>query len=101
MTNTKLCLDCYFINVKLVKLLKEGFKRPVFCNEYQAKVETRNLDNNNLTRFPPECSFQEVRRLFVFPLITLPLLLLIIQLTTLTIESYKTGTQNIFFQECI
>ena len=61
-----ICLDCYFINVKLVKLLKEGFKRPVFCNEYQAKVETRNLDNNNLTRFPLQGSFQRVRRLFVF-----------------------------------
>ena len=33
-------------NVKLVKLLEEGFKRPVCWNEYQAKIETRNLDNN-------------------------------------------------------
>ena len=31
-------------NVKLVKLLEERFKRPVYYNEYQAKIETRNLD---------------------------------------------------------
>ena len=51
-------------NVKLVKLL-EGFKRPVYWNEYQRKIETRNLDNNNLTRFLLDASFQKVRRLFV------------------------------------
>ena len=52
-------------NAKLVKLLEEGFKRPVYWNEYQTKIETRNLDNNNLTRFPLDASFQGVRRLFV------------------------------------
>ena len=51
--------------MKLVKLLKEGFKRPVFWNEYQTKIESRNLGNNNLTRFPLDASFQGVRRLFV------------------------------------
>ena len=29
-------------NVKLVKLLKEGFKRPVYWNEYQTKIEKRD-----------------------------------------------------------
>ena len=29
------------------------------------KIETRDLDNNNLTRFPLDASFQGVRRLFV------------------------------------
>ena len=52
-------------NVKLVKLLEEGFKRPVYWNEYQTKIESRNLGNNNLTRFPLDASFQGVRRLFV------------------------------------
>ena len=52
-------------NVKLVKLLEEGFKRPFYWNEYQTKIETRDLDNNNLTRFPLDVSFQGVRRLFV------------------------------------
>ena len=50
---------------KLVKLLEEGFKIPVYWNEYQTKRESRNLDNNNLTRFPLDASFQGVRRLFV------------------------------------
>ena len=29
------------------------------------KIENRNLDNSNLTRFPLDASFQGVRRLFV------------------------------------
>ena len=32
---------------------------------YQTKIEARNLNNNNLTRFPLDASFQGVRRLFV------------------------------------
>ena len=34
-------------------------------NKYQTKIETRNLDNSNLTRFLLDASFQGVRRLFV------------------------------------
>ena len=68
-TNTKLYVPIVTLsskdNVKLVKLLEEGFKRPVYWNEYQTKIESRNLDNNNLTRFPLDASFQGVRRLFV------------------------------------
>ena len=52
-------------NVKLVKLLEEGFKRPAYWNQYKTKIESKNLDNDNLTRFPVDASFQEVRRLFV------------------------------------
>ena len=52
-------------NAKLVKLLEDGFNRHVYCNEYQTKIETRNLDSNNLTRFSLDASFQRVRRLFV------------------------------------
>ena len=62
-----MCSNCYLIkqnNVKLVKLLEEGFKRPVYWNEYQTKIEARDLDNNNLTRFPLDASFQGVKRLF-------------------------------------
>ena len=68
-TNTKLYVPIVTLsskdNVKLVKLLEEGFKRPVYWNEYQTKIESRNLDNNNLTRFPLDASFQGVRRLLV------------------------------------
>ena len=68
-TNTKLYIPIVTLsskgNVKLVKLLEEGFKRPVYWNEHQTEIETRNLDNKNLARFPLDASFQEVRRLFV------------------------------------
>ena len=68
-TNTKLYVPIVTLsskdNAKLVTLLEDGFNRPVYWNEYQAKIDTRNLDNNNLTRFPLDASFQGVRRLFV------------------------------------
>ena len=80
-TNTKLYLPIVILsskdNVKLVKLLEEGFKRPVYWNEYQTKIQARDFDNNNHTRFPLDPSFQGVRRLLLF---------LIIQLTILAIE---------------
>ena len=67
--NTKLYVPIIILsskdNVKLVKLLEERYKRPVYWNEYQTKIQSRNLDNNNLTRFPLDTSFQGVRRLFV------------------------------------
>ena len=70
-TNTKLYVPIVAlsskVNVKLVKLSEEGFKRPVYWNEYQTKIETRDLDNNNLTRFSLDASFQGVKRLFVLP----------------------------------
>ena len=52
-TNTKLYVSIVTLsrkdNVKLVRLFKEGFKRPIYWNEYQTKIELRNLDSNNLT----------------------------------------------------
>ena len=68
-TNTKLYVPIFTLSskddAKLVQLLESGFSRPVYWNEYQTKIETRNLDNNNLTRYPLDASFQGVRRLFV------------------------------------
>ena len=68
-TNTKLHAPIVIFwiknNVKLIKLLEEGFNRPVYWNEYQTKIESKNLDNNSLTRFPLRASFQGVRRLVV------------------------------------
>ena len=68
-TNTKLYVPIVTLsskdNVKLVKLLEKGFKRPAYWNEYQTKIKSRNLENNNLTRFPLDVSFQGVRRLLV------------------------------------
>ena len=68
-TNTKLYIPIVTLsskdNVKLMKLLEEGFKRAIYWNEYQTKIKTRNLDNNNIIRFPLDAYFQRVRRLFV------------------------------------
>ena len=67
-TNKKLYVPIVTVSsknsTKLVKLLEEGFKTPVYWNEFQRKIESRNLENNNLTRFHLD-AFLEVRRLFV------------------------------------
>ena len=59
--NTKLYVPIVTLsskgNVKLLKLFEEGFKRPVYWNEYQTKIESRSLGNNNLTIFPLDASF--------------------------------------------
>ena len=52
-------------NVNLTKYLNEGFKRSVYWNEYKSKIKTKTADNNNVTRFPLDASFQGVNRLFV------------------------------------
>ena len=49
----------------MTKHLNEGFKRPAYWNEYKSKVETKKLDNTNVTRFPFDASFQGANRLFV------------------------------------
>ena len=68
-TSTKLYVPVVTLstkdNVNLTKQLDEGFKRSVYWNEYKSKIETKNLDANNVTRFPLDASFQGVNRLFV------------------------------------
>ena len=68
-TNTKLYVPIVTLSskdsVKLVKLLEEGFKRLVCWNEYQTRIETKDLDNNNFTIFSLDESFQGVRKMFV------------------------------------
>ena len=63
-TNTKLYVSIVTLSskdiVKLVKLFEGGFKGPVYWNEHQTKIETRDLHNNSFTRFPPDASFQGV-----------------------------------------
>ena len=63
-TNTKLYVPTVTLsskdNIKLVKLLEEGFKRSVYWNEYHAKINTEDLDNNNLKRFLLDAAFQGV-----------------------------------------
>ena len=64
-TNTKLYVPIVTLsskdNVKLGKLLEEGFKRPIYWNEYQTKIETKNSDKNDLRRFPLDASFKELK----------------------------------------
>ena len=68
-TSTKLYVPIVTLstkdNVNLIKQLNEGFKRSVYWNEYKSKIETKAADNNNVTRFPLDASFQGVNRLFV------------------------------------
>ena len=51
-------------NVNLTKQLNEGFKRSVYWNEYKSKIEAKEANNDNVTRFPLDASFQRVNRLF-------------------------------------
>ena len=68
-TSTKLYVPVVTLSTKdnenLIKQLDEGFKRSVYWNGYQSKIETKTADNNNVTRFPLDASFQGVNRLFV------------------------------------
>ena len=60
-----LCSSCYFKtedNVKLSKLLNEGFKRLVFWNQY--KTILKDYDNEYI-RERLHASFQGVNKLFV------------------------------------
>ena len=100
-TNTKLYIPIVILsskdNVKLVKLLEEGFKRSVYCNEYQAKVEARN--STVAQDFLLMLLFKELEDCLLLLLIILLLIFLMIQLTILTIELKETATENIFFQK--
>ena len=64
-TNTKLYVPIVTLstkgNVNLTKQLNEGFKRPVYWNEYKSKTESRNLNDQNLTRFYIDASFQRIK----------------------------------------
>ena len=68
-TSTKLYVPVVILSTKdsenLAKQLDEGFKRSVYWNEYQSKIETKTADDNNVTRFPSDASFKGVNRLFV------------------------------------
>ena len=48
----------------MTKQLNEGFKGLVYWNEYKSKIETKEVDANNLKRFPLDASSQGVNRLF-------------------------------------
>ena len=52
-------------NVNLTKQQNEGLKRPVYWNEYKSKIEAKNVEDKNPTRFSLDASFQEVNRFLV------------------------------------
>ena len=52
-------------NVNLTKQLNKGFKRSVYWNKYKSKIKTKTADNDNVTRFPLDASFQGANKLFV------------------------------------
>ena len=89
-TNTKLYVPIVTLsskdNVKLVTLLEDGFNRPVYWNEYQTKIETKNLDKNNFTRFPLDAFFKELEDC---------LFLLLIILMVMLSKLKETITQNV------
>ena len=68
-TNTKLYVPIVTIstkdNINLTKQFNEGFKRSAYSKEYKIKIEPKKIDDNNLTKFYLDTSFQGVRRLFV------------------------------------
>ena len=67
-TDTKLYVPVVTLktkdNVKLLKLLSEGFKRSVYWNKYQAILKD-HAENENI-RERLDASFQGVNQLFVF-----------------------------------
>ena len=52
-------------NVNLTKQLNEGLRRPVYWNKYKSKIETKEANDQTLTRFSLDASLQGVNRLFV------------------------------------
>ena len=86
-------------NAKLVKLLEDGFNRPVYWNEYQTKIEAKEFDNNNLKRFPLDASFQGVRRLFFLAFNDTNVNDDSNPINKLPIKLKETIIGNIFFQE--
>ena len=68
-TSTKLYVPIVTLstkdNVNLKKQLNEGFKIPVYWKEYKSKIETKEANDQTVTRFPLDASFQGVDRLLV------------------------------------
>ena len=102
-TSTKLYVPVVTLsskdNVNLTKQLDEGFKRSVYWNEYQSKIETKTADDNNVTRFPLDASFQGVNRLFLLLLRILLLLILLVMNFMMLKELKETVIENISYQE--
>ena len=89
-TSTKLYVPIVTLstkdNVNLTKQKNEGFKRPVYWNEYKSKIETKEInENRNSERFPLDAFFHGVIE---------PLFLLL----TILVMLIETVIESIFFQ---
>ena len=71
-TDTKLYVPVVTLktedNAKLSKLLSEGFRGPIYWNEYKI-IPNKNYNANEYIRKRFDASIQGVNRLFVFPYI--------------------------------
>ena len=64
--STKLYIPVVTLKTKdNVNLIKKGFERSVYWNEYKSKIESQEADANILKRCLLDASFQGVNRLFV------------------------------------
>ena len=65
-TKTKLYVPIVTLSIKdnvyLTKQLNKGFKRSVYWNGYKSKIETKDIDANNLKGFPLDACFQGINR---------------------------------------
>ena len=102
-TSTKLYVPVVTLstkyNINLKKQLNEGFKRSVYWNEYKLKIETKTADNNNVTRFQLDASFQGVNRLFVLAFNNTTEDVASNPITILLIEFKETVTENTSYHE--
>ena len=94
MTSTKLYVPVVTLSTKdnenLTKQLDGTFKRSVYWNEHKSKIETKAADNNNVTRFSLDASFQGLNRL----------LFLLLTILKMVIKKLKeTVIENISYQE--
>ena len=68
-TSTKLYVPIVTLstkdNVNLTIQLNGGFKRSVYWNEYKSRIDTKQADNNNPTRFHFDDFFQGIAKLYV------------------------------------
>ena len=89
-TSTKLYVPIMTLstkdNVNLTKQLNEGFKRPVYWNEYKSKIEKKQANDHFLQDFPLMLLFKESIDSFFLLLIKLMVLIefkeTVIEITT-------------------
>ena len=92
-TSTKLYVPIVTLstkdNVNLTKQLNKGFKRSIYWNEYKSKIETKEADDNNATRFPLDAFFKGLIDCLFLLLTILKILIKKLKVTVIENISYK------------